>query len=155
MKIEDETNEISSERKDEINIVDVNDKLQLNKIEKEKVIVINDDNRYSYKKMFNINFNEDNIFTLFPDFYIELQSQSNEVSFSYIFSDENIRMFGIIYTDFRQRISKVYGNIDRKNLTDLYWIFTFGKLPPDIYCLKYTYLYNPHQCWYNKTALNQ
>jgi hypothetical protein len=43
IKIEDETNERSSERKNEINIINVNDKLELNKIENEKIIVINDD----------------------------------------------------------------------------------------------------------------
>jgi hypothetical protein len=36
IEIEDETNETTSERKDEINIVDVNDKLQLKRFEKEK-----------------------------------------------------------------------------------------------------------------------
>jgi aspartate carbamoyltransferase catalytic subunit len=36
IEIEDKTNEISSERKGEINIVDVNYKLELNETEKEK-----------------------------------------------------------------------------------------------------------------------
>jgi hypothetical protein len=36
IETEDETNETSSERKGEINVVDVNDKLQLNNIEKGK-----------------------------------------------------------------------------------------------------------------------
>jgi hypothetical protein len=31
-----------------------------------------------------------------------------------MFSDENIRMFGAIYVDFRQKTSKLYGNIDIK-----------------------------------------
>jgi hypothetical protein len=52
---------MSSERKGEINIVDANDKLQLNKIENENVILISDNDRNTYKKMFNINFNEENV----------------------------------------------------------------------------------------------
>jgi hypothetical protein len=49
-KIEDETNEIPSKKKDETNTVDINDKLQLSKIEKEKVILISDDDRNTYKE---------------------------------------------------------------------------------------------------------
>jgi hypothetical protein len=41
-------NETISERKDEINTVDINYKLQLNKIEKENVIAINYDDRNIY-----------------------------------------------------------------------------------------------------------
>jgi hypothetical protein len=122
--------------------------LQLNKIEKEKVIVINDDDRNTYKKMSNINFNE--IFTLLLDIYMELQRYLRDKKIINIFSDENIRMFGSIYTNFRQRTSKQYGNIDRKNLTDLYQLFIFRKFSPDAYSLKYIYFYNSHQCWYNK-----
>jgi hypothetical protein len=76
IEIEDEMNKTSSERKDESNTVDINDKLQLNKIEKEKIILISDDDRYTYKEKYKINFNK-NIFTLLRDLYIELQRQSN------------------------------------------------------------------------------
>jgi hypothetical protein len=93
--------------------------LQLNKIEKEKVIVINDDYKNTYKKIFNINFNEDDIFTLLRDFHTELQRHLSEGKITDTFNDKNIRTFGIIYTDFRQRTSKLHGNIDRKNLTDI------------------------------------
>jgi hypothetical protein len=126
--------------------VDVNDKLKLNKIEKKNVILINDDDWNNYKKMFKINFNEEIIFTLLRNFYTEFQNQSNEVKFSNIFNDEKIRMFEIIYTYFRQLTSKLYLNIDRKNLTDLYQIFIFGRLPSDTYNLKYIYFYNFYQC---------
>jgi hypothetical protein len=50
IKIEDKTDETSSERKDEINTIDINNKLQLNNIKKEKVIFISDDDRNTYKK---------------------------------------------------------------------------------------------------------
>jgi hypothetical protein len=69
IEIEDETNEAPSERKDEINIVDVNNKLQLNNIEKEKVILISDDDRDIYKKKYNINYNENNIFKVLHNLY--------------------------------------------------------------------------------------
>jgi hypothetical protein len=58
-----------------------------------------------------------------------------------LFSDENIRTFPNIYTDFRQRTLNLYGNIERKKLTDLYPIFMFGILPSHTYCLKYIYFY--------------
>jgi hypothetical protein len=74
IEIEDQTNETSPERKSEINTVDVNDKLQLNKIEMEKVIVINSDDRNTYKKMFNINFDEENIFTLLQYFGMDYKN---------------------------------------------------------------------------------
>jgi hypothetical protein len=91
----------------------------LNKIENEKVTFINDNNRNIYKKMFNNNFNEENIFTLLRDFNLELSIQLLEKKITNIFSDENIRLMRTKYTDFRQRISKLYENIVRKNLTDL------------------------------------
>jgi hypothetical protein len=53
-------------------IVHVNEKLQLNNIENEKVIIINDDNKNTYKKIYIINFNEENIFIVLCDFHIEL-----------------------------------------------------------------------------------
>jgi hypothetical protein len=86
---------------------------------------------------------------------MELQSQLNEGKFSQIFNDENIRMFRTIFTDFRQRTSKLYGNIIRKNLTDLSYIFIFKKLSSNAYCLKNIYFYNHYQCWYGKIGLNQ
>jgi hypothetical protein len=69
MEIEDKMNETSLKRKDEINIVDVNDKLQLNNIEKEKVILISDNDRDIYKAKYNIDYNGDNIFTLIHNLY--------------------------------------------------------------------------------------
>jgi hypothetical protein len=51
IEIEDEPNEILLVRKNERNIVDINDKLQLSKIEKEKVIHISDD-RNTYKEKY-------------------------------------------------------------------------------------------------------
>jgi hypothetical protein len=80
--------------------------LQLNNIEKEKVTVINNDDRNTYKKMFNTNFNEKNIFTLLLDFHMELQRHLREGKIIDIFSDENFRMIGTTYTDFRQTTSK-------------------------------------------------
>jgi hypothetical protein len=64
-------------------------------------------------------------------------------------------MFGIIYTDFRQRTSKLYGNIDRKNLTDLYQILIFKRFPPDGYCLIYIYFYDRHQYLNSKIIFNK
>jgi hypothetical protein len=75
IEIEDGTNETSSERKDEINIVDVNDKLQLNNIEKEKVILISDNDRDIYKEKYNIDYNEDNIFTVIHNLYKHFTKQ--------------------------------------------------------------------------------
>jgi hypothetical protein len=126
--------------------------LQLSKIEKEKVILISDDDRNTYKEKWKINFNEKSIFTLLRDLYIELQRQSNPKNLSHIFNDENIKFLGTVYTDFRKRTPKLYGNIVRKNLTDLNCIFLFRKLPSDsdTYCLKYIYIYNTTQCLYNK-----
>jgi hypothetical protein len=147
-------NEISSERKDETNTVDINDKLLLNKIEKKKIILISDD-RNTYKEKYKINFNVRNIFTLLPYLYIELQRQSNPKNLSHLFNDENIRLIGTVYIDFRQRTSKLYGNFVKKNLTDLDSIFLFRKLPSDAYCLKHIYFYNLTQCLYNKIILNQ
>jgi hypothetical protein len=157
IEIEDETNEIPSERKDETNIVDINDKLQLNKFEKEKIIHISNDDRNTYKEKYKIDFSEENIFTLLGDLYIELQGQLNPENLSFLFNDENIRVIGTVYTDFRKRTSKLYGNIVRKNLTDLDCKFLFKKLSSDSdsYCLKYIYFYNPIQCLYNKIILNE
>jgi hypothetical protein len=73
IEIEDETNEIQSERKDETDTIDINDKLQLSKIEKENAILINDDDRNAYKEKYNINFNEENIFILLQDLHRELR----------------------------------------------------------------------------------
>jgi hypothetical protein len=64
-------------------------------------------------------------------------------------------LIGTVYTDFRQRTLNLYGNIVRKDLTDLDCIFLFGRLPSDTYCLTYIYFYNPPQCLYNKIILNQ
>jgi hypothetical protein len=89
--------------------------------------------------MFSINFNEENIFTLLLDFHMELQKHLPQGNIIDIFSDEKIRSIVSIYTNFRQRILKLYGNIIRKNLTDLYWTFIFGKLPPHVYYLKFIY----------------
>jgi hypothetical protein len=155
IEIEDETSEISSERIDEINTVDINDKLQLSKIEKEKIILISDDDGDIYKEKYKINLNEENIFTLLRDLYLELQRKSNLKNLSHLFNDENIELIGTIYTDFKQTTSKLYGNIVRKNPTDLDCIFLFRKLPSDTYCLKYIYFYNPQQFLYNKIILNQ
>jgi hypothetical protein len=105
--------------------------LQLSKIEKEKVIFISDDNGDTYKKKYKINFDEENIFTLLLDLYIELQRQSNAESLSLLFNDENIRLIGAVYTNFRKRTSKQYGNIVRKYLTNLDCIFLFKKLSSD------------------------
>jgi hypothetical protein len=46
--------------------------LQLSKIEKEKVILISDDDRDTYKEKYKINFDEENIFILLRDLYMEL-----------------------------------------------------------------------------------
>jgi hypothetical protein len=88
---------------------------------------------------------------------MELQKQSNPENLSYLFNDENIRLIGIVYTDFRKRTLNLYKNIVRKDLTDLDCIFLFKKLPSDsdIYCLKYIYFYNHTQCLYNKIILNE
>jgi hypothetical protein len=86
---------------------------------------------------------------------MELQRQLHEGKIINIFSDENIRMFGIMYTNFRQRTLNLYGNIDRKKLKDLYWIFTFQRLLPVTYCLKLIYSYSLQECWYSKIVLNQ
>jgi NAD(P)H-nitrite reductase large subunit len=51
IEIEDKTNETLSERKSEINGIDVNDKSELNNIENENVIVINNDDRNTYKNV--------------------------------------------------------------------------------------------------------
>jgi hypothetical protein len=59
-------------------------------------------------------------------------------------------MFANIYTDFRRRTLNLYGNIDRKKLTDLFPIFMLGILPSETYCLKYIYFYNSDQRWFNK-----
>jgi hypothetical protein len=75
IEIEDETNEVASERKDEINIVDVNNKLQLNDIEKEKVIVISDDDRDIYKEKYNIDYNDNNIFKVLHNLYVYFINQ--------------------------------------------------------------------------------
>jgi hypothetical protein len=115
IEIEDETNETSSERKNEINMVDVNDKLQLNNIEKEKVILISDNDRDIYKKKYNIDYNEDNTFTVIHNLNEYFTKQLSEQNILVLFSDENIRMFANIYSDFRKRILNLYGNIDRKN----------------------------------------
>jgi hypothetical protein len=74
---------------------------------------------------------------------------------SHLFNDENIRLTGTVYTDFRKGTSKLYRNIVRKNLTDLDCMFLFRKLPYDAYCLKYIYFYNLTQCLYNKIIPNQ
>jgi hypothetical protein len=129
----------------------------LSKIEREKVILINDDERKIYKEKYKINFNEKSIFSLLRDLYIELQRQSNPENLSLLFSDGNIKLIGTVHTDFRKRTPKLYGNIVRKNLTGLHCIFLFRKLPSDsdTYCLKYNYFYNLTQCLYNKIILNQ
>jgi hypothetical protein len=87
---------------------------------------------------------------------MELQRQSNPENLSLLFNDENIRLIGTVYTDFRKRTPKLYGNIVRKDLTDLDCIFLFKKLSShsDTYCLKYIYFYNSTQCLYNKIILN-
>jgi hypothetical protein len=97
----------------------------LNTIEKEKVILISDDDRDTYKEKYKINFNEKNIFTLLRDLCIELQRQSNPENLSHLFNDENIRLIGTVYTDFRKRTLNLYGNIVRKDLIDLDSIFLF------------------------------
>jgi hypothetical protein len=137
------------------NTVDINNKLQLSKIEKEKVILISDDDRDTYKEKYKIDYNENNIFILLRDLYIELQRQSNPENLSLLFNNENIRLIGTEYTDFRKRTSKLYGNIVRKDVTDLNCIFLFEKLPSDAFFLKYIFFYNPTQCLYNKIILNQ
>jgi hypothetical protein len=71
-----------------------------------------------------------------------------------LFSDENIRTFGKIYTDFRQRTLNLYGNIDGKKLTDLYPIFMFGILRSETYYLKYIYFHNSDQCWFERINYN-
>jgi hypothetical protein len=47
-------------------------------------------------KMYNININEENIFTLLRDFHMELQRHLREGNITNIFSVEIIRMFGTI-----------------------------------------------------------
>jgi hypothetical protein len=66
-------------------------------------------------------------------------------------------LIGTVYTDFRQRTLNLYGNIVRKYLTDLDYIFLFKKLSSDsdTYCLKYIYFYNSTQYLYNKITLNK
>jgi hypothetical protein len=152
-EIEDETPEIPWERIDESNTVDINDKLQFSKIEKEKIILISDDDRNTYKKKHKINFSEENIFTLLWDLYIELQRQSKPENLSLLFNDENIRLRVTVYTDFRKRTSQLFGIFVRKDLTDLDCIFLFKKLSSnsDTYCLKYIYFYSPTQCLYIKS----
>jgi hypothetical protein len=88
IEIEDETNETTSERKDEINIVDVNDKLQLN-IEKEKVILISDD-RDTFKEKYNINYNDDNIFKVIHILYEYFTNELAEFKIQTLFNDETI-----------------------------------------------------------------
>jgi hypothetical protein len=100
IEIEDETNEVPSERKDVINIVDVNNKLQLNNIEKEKVIVISDDDRDIYKEKYNIDYNENNIFKVQHNLY-EYFTNQVVTSFTTLFNYESIRAFVDIYSDFR------------------------------------------------------
>jgi hypothetical protein len=126
MEIEDETNETTSERKDETNIVDVNDKFQLNNIEKEKVILISDNDRNIYREKYNINYNDHNIFTVIHNLYEHFIKQLSELKITSLFTDKNIRTFATIYTDFKRRTSKLYENLDRKKLTNLYPIFMFG-----------------------------
>jgi NADH:ubiquinone oxidoreductase subunit C len=101
IEIEDETNETSSKRKDEINIVDVNDKLQLNNIEKEKVILISDNDRDIYKEKYNIDYNEDNNFKVMYNLYKHFTKQLSVLKITILFNDENIRTFANIYTNFR------------------------------------------------------
>jgi hypothetical protein len=152
IELEDETNEITSERKDEINIVDVNNKLQLNDIEKEKVVVISDDDRDIYKEKYNINYTESNIFKVLHNLYEYFTKQLTDYKITALFSDENIRTFVNVYSDFKQRTSKIYGSLDRKSLTvmDLYPIFLFGLVFGGNHCLSYIYFHNPNQSWFHK-----
>jgi hypothetical protein len=152
IEIEVETNETSSEKKDEINIVDFNDKLQLSSIEKEKVILISDNDRDIYKEKYNIDYNEDNIFTVIHNVYEHFAKQLSDLKILVLFSDQNIKAFRNIYTDFRQITLNLYGNIDRKKLTDLYPIFMFGILPSKTYYLKYIYFYNSDRYLYSKIS---
>jgi hypothetical protein len=156
IEIEDEANEVPSERKDEINIVDVNNKLRLNDIEKEKVIVISDDDRDIYKEKYKIDYNESNIFKLLHNLYEYFQNQLSQLTITTLFNDENIRMLTDIYSDFRKRTSKIYGNLDRKKLTvtGLYPIFLFGLVYGGIHCLSYIDFHNSNQCWFDRINYN-
>jgi hypothetical protein len=119
----------------------------LNDIEKEKVILISDDDRDIYKEKYNINYNDDNIFKVLHNLYEYFENQLSQLKITTLFSDESITTFANIYLDFRQRISKIYGNLDRKKLSDLYLIFMFGKIPRG-YCLSYIYFHNSDQGWF-------
>jgi hypothetical protein len=150
IEIEDETNVLPSERKEVINIVDVNNKLQLNDIEKEKVIIISDDDRDIYREKYNIDYNESNIFKVLHNLYEYFTKQLTDLKIMTLFSDENIRAIVNIYSDFRQRTLNLYGNLDRKNLTDLYPLFLFGSVYGGNHRLSYIYFHNSNQPFYHK-----
>jgi hypothetical protein len=121
----------------------------LNDIEKEKVVVISYDDRDIYKEKYNIDYNENNIFKVLHNLYEYFENQLAQLNITSLFSDENIRAIVNVYSDFRQRTLKIYGNLDRKNLTDLYPLFLFGEIPRG-HCLSYIYFYNPNQSWFHK-----
>jgi hypothetical protein len=127
--------------------------LQLNDIEKEKVIIISDDDRDIYKEKYKIDYNESNIFKVLHNLYEHFINQV-AVSFTTLFNYETIRTFVNVYSDFRQRTSKIYRNLDRKNLTDLYPIFLFGLLPGGNHCLSYIYFHNPNQPLFHRITYN-
>jgi hypothetical protein len=108
----------------------------LNDIEKEKVIVISDDDRDIYKEKYGVNYHESNIFKVLHNLYEYFENQLFQLKIKTLFTDENIRTIVDIYSDFRQTTLNLYGNLDRKNLTitDLYPIFLFGSVYGGNHC---------------------
>jgi hypothetical protein len=67
--------------------------LQLNNIEKEKAILISDNERDIYREKYNVDYNEDNIFTLIHNLYEHFTKQLSELKILILFSDENIQIY--------------------------------------------------------------
>jgi hypothetical protein len=89
-----------------------------------------------------VNLHEKNIFNVLKNLHLEMREQKRDLlnnEFSY--NDEDVRcIFSVVYTDFRIRHPKLYGNIDRSTLNhSIYYMFNKFTDDEDSYYLKYIY----------------
>jgi hypothetical protein len=100
------------------------------------------DDRDTVIKSLYVDLNEKNIFILLDNLHLQIREQKRDLlnnKFSY--NDEDVRCkFSVVYTNFRVRHPKLYGNIDRSILNHTsYYMFNKFTEEDDSYYLKYIY----------------